>query len=366
MTDINTDKNVYLLGAGFSKEIGLPLQDDFLLVAKEVFFKNPGLYQHFERVFNYQDKLSKMRQFLNYPLLNLEHLFNLIEMDIFYSKSQSVSKIKKDFTQLICDVLIDKTPNPFTHDNSGHLVVKNNFNNYSSFLSLFIKNDKNRLETYHDTIISFNYDLVLEGAACVYNWRRSNQERHRHSESSNFMSFNTIFGKSNISVENIREYFVKNRPNSYFPPNDVFQNNDTSVKLIKLHGAINWKTANNNKTFIVPPTWNKSDPQIRKLWDIAYKEIMGAKRIIVLGYSFPETDIYVKSLLALALNENKILQNIFFINPDKDIARKACLSLLDKHFEKYCAYKEWKFSEFIASSEGKFFIMESLKRVVTH
>ncbi|MCD6197374.1 MAG: hypothetical protein J7K15_02205 [Deltaproteobacteria bacterium] len=98
MTEINTDKNIYLLGAGFTKEIGLPLQDDFLLVAKEVFFKNPSVYKHFERVFDYQDKLSKMRQFLNYPLLNLEHLFNLIEMDIFYSRSRSVYKIKNDFT----------------------------------------------------------------------------------------------------------------------------------------------------------------------------------------------------------------------------------------------------------------------------
>ena len=40
MPDINIDKNVYLLGAGFSKEVGLPLQDDFLLVAKEVYFNN--------------------------------------------------------------------------------------------------------------------------------------------------------------------------------------------------------------------------------------------------------------------------------------------------------------------------------------
>ena len=364
MTDINTDKNVYLLGAGFSKEIGLPLQDDFLLVAKEVFFKNPDLYKHFERVFNYQDKLSKMRQFLNYPLLNLEHLFNLIEMDNFYSKSQSVAEIKEDFIKLICDVIIDKTPNPFTHDDSGHLSLDNSFNDYLFFLSLFIKNDEYKLETHQDTIISFNYDLVLEGAACVYNWKRSKQEGHRRSISSNYMSFNTIFGKRNITVEKIDQYFVKNRKDSYFPPNDVFQDNDTSIKLIKLHGAINWKTADNNKTLIVPPTWNKSDPQIRKLWDMAYKEIMGAKRIIVLGYSFPETDIYVKSLLALALNENKILQNIFFINPDKDIARKACLSLLDKHFEKYCAYKEWKFSEFITGIEGMLFIENSLSRKV--
>ena len=97
MPDFNTDKNVYLLGAGFSKEIGLPLQDDFLLVAKEVYFKNPKMYNHFEKVFDYQNNLTKMKQFLNYPLLNLEHLFNLIEMHMFYSNSQEIANIKTDF-----------------------------------------------------------------------------------------------------------------------------------------------------------------------------------------------------------------------------------------------------------------------------
>jgi|SRR3972149_10389737 len=118
------------------------------------------------------------------------------------------------------------------------------------------------------------------------------------------------------------------------------------------------------KTFIVPPTWNKSDPGIRKLWDMAYKELMEAKRIIVIGYSFPETDIYVKSLLALALNENKILQNIFFINPDKNIVKNASLSLLDKHFEKYCEYREWTFSDFISSDDGKKFRQDRLNRSI--
>ena len=33
MSALNTDKNVYILGAGFSKELGLPLQDDFILIA---------------------------------------------------------------------------------------------------------------------------------------------------------------------------------------------------------------------------------------------------------------------------------------------------------------------------------------------
>ena len=61
MPDINTDKNVYLLGAGFSKEVGLPLQDDFLLVAKEVYLNNRHKFNHFQRVFEYQNTLTKMK-----------------------------------------------------------------------------------------------------------------------------------------------------------------------------------------------------------------------------------------------------------------------------------------------------------------
>lgn len=366
MTNTNTDKNVYLLGAGFSKEIGLPLQDDFLLVAKEVYFKDTSRYRHFKRVFEYQDKLSKMRQFLNYPLLNLEHLFNLIEMDIFYSKSTKVKKIKDDFAKLICDVLVDKTPCPFTHNRSGSLVQDQKYKNYISFMSLFIEKDKHQLSTHKDTIISFNYDLILEGASCIYNWKRNERHQYSHAQSNNFIQFNTIFGKENIIVDQVNQYFTQNRPNSYFPPMNLFSTDDEALKLVKLHGSINWKTSSNDQTFIVPPTWNKSNPQIRKLWEVAYNEIMTAKRIIIIGYSFPETDIYVKSLLALALNENKILQNIFFVNPDKEIAKNACLSLLDKHFQKYCDYKEWKFSDFIASDEGKKFIKNLLNREVSH
>lgn len=366
MSNINTDKNVYLLGAGFSKKIGLPLQDDFLLVAKEVYFKDTSRYKHFERVFGYQDKLSKMRQFLNYPLLNLEHLFNLIEMDIFYSKSTEAEKIKDDFIKLICDVLADKTISPFTRDRSGHLTYDQNYDKYISFMSLFIENDEDQLNTHKDTIISFNYDLIIEGASYIYNWKRSERDPYKTTTSDNLIQFNTIFGKENILVEEVGQYLTQNMATPYSPPINLFSTDNEALKLIKLHGSINWKTSSNKQTFIVPPTWNKSNSEIRKLWDIAYYEIKTAKRIIIIGYSFPETDIYVKSLLALALNENKILQNIFFINPDKEITKNVCLSLLDKHFKKYCDYKEWKFSDFISSDEGKKFIENSLNRKVSH
>lgn len=362
MPNENMDKNVYILGAGFSKEIGLPLQDDFLLLAKEVYFRNPDKYRHFKNVFDYQDKLSKMRQFLSYPLLNLEHLFNIMEMDIFYSKSEETANIKKDFVKLISDVLMEQTPSPFYHDKEGKLRTVSTYNNYLQFLKLLIDNDEFQVVPHNDTIISFNYDLVIEATATLYNYIRSERRPEWRRETGEYLRLNTIFGKENLISEPIGNFFLKNGNPAFCYNVEIFSQEERAIKLLKLHGSINWKSASSGETFIVPPTWNKSDPEVRKLWDLAYQELIGAKRIIIIGYSFPETDIYVKSLLALALNENKILQNIYFVNPDTEHTKHTCLSLLDSHFQKYCAYKPLKFSELVNSEEGKKFVTENLGR----
>ena len=174
--------------------------------------------------------------------------------------------------------------------------------------------------------------------------------------------------KENVSVESVAPYLTANMLNPFFPKHQLFSEDESSIKLLKLHGSINWKTNNdgssNMESFIVPPTWNKSDSRIKNLWRIAHEELKSAKRIIVIGYSFPETDIYVKSLLALALNGNKILQKIVFINPDNGIAKKASLDLLDRHFEKYCEYKEWKLTDFLNAGAGKKFVESSLNRKI--
>jgi hypothetical protein len=140
-----------------------------------------------------------------------------------------------------------------------------------SFISLFRKKGDPNVVTYKDSIISLNYDLVVEGAACAYNWRMENR---RFFKDANQIHFNAMFGKGNINLGQVDQYFLKNRPpGSYFPPMSLFSDDPNAIKLIKLHGSINWKTTLDDKTFIVPPTWNKSDPQIRKLWEIAYEEI---------------------------------------------------------------------------------------------
>ena len=117
------------------------------------------------------------------------------------------------------------------------------------------------------------------------------------------------------------------------------------IKLIKIHGSLNWKYCNccnqvlltpwdtkidlssmgfkgyifpscenpetvefdlvcpldGNKfeTFIVPPSHIKdlSHPAINKLLDEAALEIRKSKKIVFVGYSFPEADVHIKALL---------------------------------------------------------------------
>lgn len=355
MTTPNNDKNVYILGAGFSKNAGLPLQDDFLVVAKEVFFSDTAKYKHFESVFKYQDTMTKMKKYLSYPLLNLEHLFNLIEMNIYYSEDNDIHNVKNDFVRLIRDVLIDRTPIPFFHNASGGMSTNTTYNDYDKFLRLFYNNNT-PFTIRQDSIITFNYDLVLEAAASIYNdkIRRNNNTRR-------LIKFNQMKKDSDIKTDTIGNFFKKNDCITY-KPEIQFGNDQDCITFIKLHGSINWTLSSDDSTFIIPPTWNKSDPRIKSLWNCAYKELIEAKRIIVIGYSFPETDVYVKSLLALAINENKILNNIIFVNPDINTTKRNSIAMLDNYFERYCSYAPWTFSELINSSDGRKFIQAKLNR----
>lgn len=78
---------------------------------------------------------------------------------------------------------------------------------------------------------------------------------------------------------------------------------------------------------IIPPTWNKHiDGQTEKVWQQAVKELKTATRIIIIGFSFPETDNHVKYLLSAGLKDNISLRNVLFINPMEENEAKRKLS----------------------------------------
>ncbi|MBF0465472.1 MAG: SIR2 family protein [Nitrospirae bacterium] len=340
-----SDKNVYILGAGFSKGLGLPLQDDFLQTARTIYFKDTDKYKHFNNVFDYIDKLSKIRNYVSISMFNLENIFNLLEMNLFFTegtKHEECELRKKDFIKLIADVLQELTPKPFREHPTG-MTIHPGYHHYAAFLSLLLK-DKPTL--HYDSIITFNYDLIVEASLRIINYYRINDNHIPEPPIS------CDYMKSN---ENIRDKSI----GGFDVPVDLKNTNSTlRLKLFKLHGSINWETKD-GETFLVPPTWNKSDTKIKDVWTEVYKELSTATRLIIIGYSFPETDIYAKSLLALAINNNKNLQNIYFINPDTNEVKKRSLDFIDTHFIKHTRYREMDFFKFV---EDESWIDENLKR----
>jgi hypothetical protein len=76
------------------------------------------------------------------------------------------------------------------------------------------------------------------------------------------------------------------------------------IPYLKLHGSLNWPTeAPGNHQFnlteavpnplIIPPVSNKMiQGHMTRVWNRALEILRGAKNVIFVGYSFPETDTY--------------------------------------------------------------------------
>jgi hypothetical protein len=105
---------------------------------------------------------------------------------------------------------------------------------------------------------------------------------------------------------------------------------DTPVLRLNLGSRIAGKqhgcgTALDPEPVIVPPTWSKSASTggLESVWQRAATEIGSAENIIVIGYSFPKTDMFFKYLFALGSHSDTHLESLTVINGPNSAAVKA-------------------------------------------
>lgn len=341
------DHNVYILGAGFSSEAGAPLVHDFLDRSRE-FFDDPDSvldqleHQQFEEVFRFKREVAKAREKFKIDLDNIEQLFGLVEMS---QRLGTVSSAARDATVY----LIAKTLQLAIRSPSVGTNVRLNLNiGYSGQADSFVRyvrrlsggdvfetdiythfalylagkyDHQNKTRSRTNTVITFNYDLVLDDAL------------RRVEANPDYELANAVY-----NVER-RGYPV--------------------VPLLKLHGSTNWaicecsqihvldeKATSDPSMFrsmqcrkcgqsglrllLVPPSWDKSEYSqvMQPVWRKAIEAIQTATRICVIGYSMPETDAFFKFLLTLGLAENDHLYKLIVVDllrdtgqgrPDKNI-----------------------------------------------
>ena len=161
-----------------------------------------------------------------------------------------------------------------------------------------------------DRIISFNYDCLIDTAL------------YRHGVG--LWNAQTGYG---FPVGNWQ----------HWTPKDA--SSETAL-LLKLHGSMHFRVSTTSqKTImllnrpyrrlqksalaIIPPEANKDfGKQFSGLWRRASFALSHANSIILIGYSFPTTDLHAEALFRLSVRE-KSLRRLIVVNPDPQARRRA-------------------------------------------
>jgi len=308
------DRNVFILGAGFSVAAGAPLINNFLDLSREL-YDNPtsglddGERELFGRVFEFKQAMSRAREKMKIDLDNIENLFGLVEM-------QQRLKHAAPETRNATVYLIAKTIQLALEQRGGRgrigWQINSKFGDTSSFPNNIETDTTNsryfahiydffagliagcydapdRRTWRHNTVITFNYDLVLEDAL----WR------------------------------------VGFRPEYHLENAEWVDHGDArAIPVLKLHGSTNWQVCSGCKHIVisrskvtglpldyrprschkcenghfqlllVPPSWDKTEHQglMRPVWEAASEALNKATRICIIGYSMPEADAFFKYL----------------------------------------------------------------------
>jgi hypothetical protein len=268
---------VYLLGAGFSAPLGLPVMRTFLMRSKDMYAAEPDRYSHFREVFECITELARIESYYHADLFNIEEILSILEM-----RDQIGGKTtRRRFVKYICDVIEYCTPPPpsapgnsinwyeYPLANAGRWLPYFYF--VLSLLNISITFDtsssENRFSVSYDesagtrySIVTLNYDRVLEM------WSQFLTLYYRGGGAFHFGSF-------------------------YGEPTK----HEHIVPLSKLHGSVDGGD-------IMAPTWNKGVPKsMAAVWQEAHDLLSSANQIRIIGYSLPVADAYIKYLLKSAV-----------------------------------------------------------------
>lgn len=130
-------------------------------------------------------------------------------------------------------------------------------------------------------------------------------------------SLNWIYESTFGSYKELLE-FLENPPTGKL----VCQNDQTLYEELKYTGG---RKTQRTIPFIVPPVYDK-DPHshevLRPVWAKANAELRSADRLVIFGYSFPETDVAAQTLLKRSYYANDNMSTVTIIDIDSSTASR--------------------------------------------
>ncbi|MFQ5473304.1 MAG: hypothetical protein ACE5FA_10530 [Dehalococcoidia bacterium] len=347
----SNDHNVYILGAGFSCEAGMPLVANYLHRMRDAapWLVSEGRSAEAKAigsVLQFRHEASSAAYRISTNPENIEELFSLA------SACKSDKSLVRDFTVALAATLdycanqqegaslfldAPATWNPPSHWKKGDrrgVPEDRRLDRapvHDIYAGLLCGHISSRSDDARDTFISFNYDTLVEESL-------SNCE----------LTFSYGFARTAANIDgslaNKRSF-----------------DTEAAVRVLKLHGSVNWAKGKgttkkvtvfggyedlrkaDREPVILPPTWKKEFPALlTQVWDTAVEAIRTATRVIVIGFSIPVIDTHFKYLLAAGLKDNISLRDLLFVNPNIDLLRERLETLVRPELEEHGVLRVFK------------------------
>ncbi|MGI6684414.1 MAG: hypothetical protein ACOX47_02745 [Bacillota bacterium] len=284
-------RKVFFLGAGASREAGIPTQEELWEQIQERFIQTGDLSIK---------KVLDFAAYLNFAKFNTKLHINTAELltliDIALEQNVSLGRYRGDDLRKIRDILVSVM---------CEILEMAVYEGYNGVLTEFCE----RL-TGEDSVISLNYDTVIDHILMGCK-----------GEIDYGFSFDYCFGETQLREGGERQL------------------------LLKPHGSLNWRycsrcnhiyllpdkrsrNSSHNITcpsdehplgeVIVTPTYHKKFlvPQLHNVWMLSFEKIKEADVINFVGYSFPPGDMHIIHLIKRAVLAGKKIPEINVISPD--------------------------------------------------
>jgi hypothetical protein len=300
---------VYILGAGFSAPLGIPLLSNFLSKSKDIFSKNTEQYIEFEKIYKNIEKITAIKNYYNSDLLNIEEILSILEMQKYSNLTDMDLTVFKRF---ISDVVkgytpvIEKCPEKWP-GNYYDVLFGKKYHSYGNFVA---------------NLLNLEFEQYSPP---------SNEIRYAFNKNSEY-SYSIITLNYDEIIENLIGHIIKSFSNS--PKIEIATQNilvHDGISIAKLHGTCSFPES------IISPTWNKSSNNAaNNVWELAGKLLNKANHIRILGYSLPESDSYIKYLLKVSAIGANNLKSIDVICYDKDDSVK-------ERYSNFVTFRDLKF-----------------------
>jgi hypothetical protein len=353
------DRKVIFLGAGASVDAGYPLTSNLYKVLESDHKNSPNVTDR-EAWHKFSATIDGIK--LNYAEFsdceNIEYLMTILSLSHSFHEGKSIPNSIADAKEHF-DKFIESNKTASTYEaakNSFAICIESTFAQMDYDMGeerfIYLKDFFKKNLKSDDTIITTNYDLLSE--RCL--------------QKEGMWNVHDGYGFK-VSFRDKDAFLRKKNKNEKI---NAYNSKNSNVKILKLHGSVGWLNGENkividtssmqhhiskywedenysptiydNKHLILPDFIKYSGNEtMTSIWAQAQQAILNANEAHIIGFSLPEYDANIRTLLLplrTKIIEDKCKVHIYILNTDK-ASKNRWINLLTDNI-KFIEYNSLK------------------------